>query len=303
MTPTADLILERRRIRRRLTLWRVVAILAILVAVALALPPLKGGTGSDHIARISIDGIITEDAARDRKIAEIAQNFAAKALIVRIDSPGGTVVGSEALYEGLRAVAAADKPVIAVMSEVAASGGYITALAADHVVARGNTLTGSIGVIAEIPNIAGLLETVGIEVNRFKSAPLKAEPSLTSRPTPEGIAAEQALIADTFVWFKALVAERRKLDGARLDQVSDGRAFTGRQALTLGLIDALGDEQTARTWLDANHQLGPYMTVIDYDWTDPEVPWPLSEFTSLLPDWLPQSGMIGTGPRLYALMQ
>lgn len=297
MTATADLILERRRIRRRLTLWRVIAVLAILVAVIAALPPLGLGTSGDHIARIAIDGVIFEDAARDRRIAEIARSDSAKALIVRINSPGGTVVGSEALYEGLRAVAAR-KPVVAVMSEAAASGGYITALAADHVIARGNTLTGSIGVIAEIPNVAGLLDMIGVEVTRVKSAPLKAEPSLTSRPSPEGLVAEQALIADTYDWFKKLVGERRKLDSARLAEVSDGRAFTGRQALALGLIDALGDEQTARQWLDATHTLGPYMAVVDYDWTDPDLPWPLDQMGAF---WS-RSVVPSPGLRLYAIL-
>ena len=133
------------------------------------------------MARIRVDGMIFDDQLRDETLRQLAKSERIKGVIVHINSPGGTVAGSEALYESLRKVAAL-KPVVAVMSEAAASGGYITAIAADHIVARGNTLTGSIGVIAEIPNIVGLMEMLGVDVTRVKSAPLKAEPSLTTRP-------------------------------------------------------------------------------------------------------------------------
>jgi len=302
MTATSDMIIERRRVRRRLAFWRILAIIALVVIVALVLPRPSIGGRSDQIARIWISGLITENADRDAMIEKIARTDHVKALIVRINSPGGTVAGSEALYESLRIVAE-KKPVVAVMAEAAASGGYVTAIASEHIVARGNTLTGSIGVVAEIPNIAGLLEMVGVEVNRVKSAPLKAEPSLTSAPTPEGLAQQQELIEDSYAWFKGLVAARRGLDAATLATVSDGRAFTGRQARELGLIDAIGGEREARDYLAATHDLSTDTPVIDWRWDRESLPWPLSQFDETAHVLGLADGFLVRGPQLYAVIQ
>jgi len=222
-------------------------------------------------------------------------------VIVRINSPGGTVAASEAIYEGLRAIAAL-KPVVAVMSEVAASGGYVTAIGADHIVARGNTLTGSIGVVAEIPNVAGLMEKLGIDVTRVKSAPLKAEPSFTTRPDEAVLAAERALIEDSYAWFKGLVGERRAMSGTALETVSDGRVFTGRQALALGLVDAIGDETAARDWLAAERDLPKDMRTVDYDWRESPLPWPASMLEESLAALLPATPVLPGGMRLYAVI-
>jgi protease IV len=302
MSATADLILERRRVRRRLAFWRIVAIVAVVVAIVALIPRAVGPISGEHLARIRIDGIIFDDPARDRALRRLAESTRVKGVIVHIDSPGGTVAGSEALYESLRKVAAA-KPVVAVMSEAAASGGYIAALAADHIVARGNTLTGSIGVIAEIPNIAGLLEMLGVEMTRVKSTPLKAEPSYTTRPDAAALSAERALIEDSYAWFKGLVSERRGLSGAALDEVSDGRVFTGRQAAALGLIDAIGDEDTARDWLAANRDLAADLDVVDYDWNDSPLPWPVTLLEESLAGFIPSRPVVSPGPRLYAIIQ
>ncbi|MHA1537591.1 MAG: signal peptide peptidase SppA [Alphaproteobacteria bacterium] len=297
-----DLILERRRIRRRLTFWRIVAIVAVGVAIIAVIPRAAGPIGGAHLARIRIDGMIFDDPLRDAALRRLAESSRVKGVIVHINSPGGTVAGSEALYESLRKVAAA-KPVVAVMSEAAASGGYLTALAADHIVARGNTLTGSIGVIAEIPNIAGLLEMLGVEMTRVKSAPLKAEPSLTTRPGAAALAAQRALIEDSYAWFKGLVSERRGLSGAALDEVSDGRVFTGRQAVDLGLIDAIGDEETARGWLAENRDLAADIEAVDYDWSESSLPWPAALLEESLASFMPSGPVVSPGPRLYAIIQ
>lgn len=308
MSATHDLILERRRVRRRLTFWRVLAILLVFLVGALLAPWPDGARRSGHVARIWIDGMIFADEDREARLAEIADSEAVEALIVRINSPGGTVVGAEALYEGLRRIAER-KPVVAVMSEAAASGGYVAALAADHIVARGNTLTGSIGVVAEIPNVAGLLDKIGIEVTRVKSAPLKAEPSLLTEPAPGAIAAQDALIEDSFDWFKGLVAERRGLGARELAAVADGRAYTGRQALALDLVDAIGGEAQALDWLRDTH--GVTTEPRDWAWDDSDLPWPfwgLEEGMAGLAGGLAglfarEAPHLGPGPRLYALMQ
>lgn len=301
MGATADMIMERRRERRRLTFWRVLAIVAIVVAVVAFLPR-PGAVTGEHIARVSIEGIILDDPRREQRILQIADDDDVKAMIVRVSSPGGTVVASEALYLALRKVAE-KKPVVAVMSEYAASGGYIAAIAGDHIVSRGNTLTGSIGVVMEAPNVAGLLDMVGVEVTRIKSAPLKAEPSMTTKPSPEALRAQEELIADTFAWFTGLVEDRRGLTGEALERVIDGRAFTGRQALELSLVDAIGDEDTALDWLAAEREIDRDLTVLEWSWAEEELPWPLSAFRKGALSLDQASALISSHPRLYALIQ
>lgn len=304
MSATTDLILERRRVRRRLTFWRILAIVAIAVAVALLLPWAEDDRRGAHVARISIDGIILNDPERRRRIAEIAEDGDVKALVVRINSPGGTVVASEMLYEGLREVGA-NKPVVAVMTEVAASGGYIAALAAERIWARGNTLTGSIGVYADIPNVAGLLEMIGVEFTKVKSAPLKGEPSIVTEPAPGAFEAQDVLIEDTFDWFKGLVAERRGFSSSQVAEVSNGRAYTGRQAVKLGLVDAIGDEDDALAWLKEEHGIevgkdGPR----DWRWDEGDLPFPFSDLDDVMQRVLGlDRPILSPGPRLYALIR
>lgn len=249
---------ERRRLRRRIGFWRLVAIAAVAIsATALFWNTTPRG---NFIARHEISGAIFDDPRRDAFLRELAQDNRARALILRINSPGGSVTGSEALFEALRTVAER-KPVVAVLGEVAASGGYIAALAADFVVARGSTITGSIGVIAEFPNIEGLLDTIGIDFARVASGPLKAEPSPLRRPSEEVLEAQEAVVADAFDWFIDLVARRRDLEPEQALAVGDGRIFSGRQALAAGLIDALGGEPEARAWLTETHGLSETLPV------------------------------------------
>ncbi len=246
MSDAAEHIVERRRLRRRVAFWRIAAIVA-LAAVAAALW-WRLTPAQPHVARVEILGVIFDDPERDTLLREIAEDPAARALIVRIDSPGGSVAGSEALFAALRAVAEV-KPVVAVMGEVAASGGYIAALAADWIVARGGTITGSIGVVAEYPNVEELLDMVGVSVSRVASAPLKAEPSPFRAPSDAALAAERELIADSYDWFVDLVADRRGMSAQRARALGDGRVYTGRQARENGLIDEIGGEAAARAWL------------------------------------------------------
>jgi protease-4 len=297
---TADMIMERRRIRRRLAFWRIVAIVAIVAAAIGFLP--RSATFGEHIARVNIDGLILDDSDRDRGLQEIADDRDARALIVHVNSPGGTVAASEAVYLALRKVAE-QKPVVAVMDEYAASGGYIAALAGERIVARGNTLTGSIGVVMEAPNLEGLLDKLGVEVTRIKSGPLKAEPSLTESPSPEALRAQEALIADTFAWFRELVSERRNLDDAALERVTDGRAFTGRQAIELGLVDALGDEETALAWLSETHGIDRDLSVVERSWDDTEFPWPLLHFNRGAALLKQLDRLVAVSPRLYAILR
>ena len=258
--------LSLKKSRRR---WRLLALLAAGLAIVIAIFSCATGSGitRDHIARIRIDGLITGDQKSLTLLKDLAKDDKVKAVVLRIDSPGGTTAGSEALYETIRDLAA-KKPVAAVMDTVAASGGYIAALATDHVVARGNTITGSIGVIFTFPEVSRLLNTVGVTIEEIKSGDLKAEPSPYKPVSEKARAYAMVMVQDGFQWFKGLVAERRKLSPAKVDQLADGRVFTGRQAKAEGLIDELGGEEEAVKWLEAEKKLTPGLDVLD--WAPPK---------------------------------
>jgi protease IV len=301
LAATADMIIERRRVRRRLAFWRIVAIVAVVVALV-SLLPLGDGVPGNHVARVTLDGIILDDAERERAILDIAEDDDALAMILRVNSPGGTVVASEVLYDAVRAVAE-QKPVVVVMDEIAASGGYVAALAGERILARGNTLTGSIGVVMEAPNIAGLLDKLGIDVTRVKSGPLKAEPSLIAPLDPQALRAQEELIEDTFAWFRGLVSERRGLEGAALARVTDGRVFTGRQALELGLIDGVGDEKMGLDWLAGTHGIDRDVEVVDRRWGQDVLPWPFRRIGDGAVALEQLERLVAAGPRLYALIR
>jgi protease-4 len=265
MISEAELIVDRRRLKRRLTVWRIAAIvLAVAALASLLWTPVGLNRFEKHIARVRIDGLITGDQATLDLLEAIAKSSAAKAVIVRIDSPGGTTAGSEALYEQLR-VLAKDKPVVAVMDTVAASGGYIVALAGDRIVARGNTVTGSIGVIFSIPEISGLLATLGIRMEEIKSGELKAEPSPYRPVSEKAREVSSQMVQDGFAWFAGLVAERRGLAIERVRVLADGRVYTGRQALAAKLIDEIGGEERAVAWLETEKKLAPGLDIVDWE--------------------------------------
>jgi len=235
--------------RRIFSFWRLFALGVLGLAIyAAATTDAVEAARSPHVARFDVTGLITADPARDALLRELAEDAQVAALMIRIDSPGGTVAGSEALYEAIRAVAEA-KPVVAQMEEVAASGGYIAAIAADHIVARGNTLTGSIGVVKQEVDARGLLDSLGVEISERRSDVYKARPSPFSETPPEVDAWEEELLEDAYQWFRGLVAERRALAGEALDEAANGRAFSGRQALARGLIDEIGGPEEALDWL------------------------------------------------------
>lgn len=251
MSFESETLTYRRRLRRHLSLWRAAAIVAfaVLLIVLLQRPDASLAFPRAHVARLEVSGIIAEDAERDERLLALAEDDRVKALILRIDSPGGTTAGSEALFRSLREVAA-HKPVVAVMGGMATSGGYVAAVAADHIVAQGNTITGSIGVIFQTVDVSELLDSLGVEVEQIASGPLKGVPNPFQPMSPEARRALAALVADAYDWFVGLVAERRDLPLDRVRALADGRVYSGRQALAAGLIDAIGDERAARIWLE-----------------------------------------------------
>lgn len=269
MTLDVNGLVERRRLRRRVGFWRIAALVLAAVVIVIAGYRFSGfapSKSSPHVARINLNGVILGSDARQKMFEAIGKS-GAKALLIEIDSPGGGVTASEELYGDIRKIAET-RPVVAVIGSVAASGGYIAALASDRIIARQTSLTGSIGVLAQYPDLSGLLTNIGVKMESVKSAPLKAAPDMFKPTTPAERAALESMIMDSFAWFKNLVSERRSLTGAKLDQVSDGRAFTGRQALGLGLIDQLGGEAEARAWLAENKNVAADLPIRDWKTED-----------------------------------
>lgn len=248
MSVDAEVIADRRRLKRRRNRWRAAAIVAGVALVVVLVQPFEDTFRRDYVARLRVEGLILSDPEREAALAAVAEEAKAKALIVRIDSPGGTVVGGESLYRALRDVAR-EKPVVAVLDTLATSAAYMVALAADHIVARQGTVTGSVGVLLQTTEITGLLKKLGVSAEAIKSTPLKASPSPLEPLTDEARAAARALVDDMYRLFVAMVADRRALDPAVAEVVSDGRVYTGRQALERKLVDALGGEDEARSWL------------------------------------------------------
>lgn len=273
MSFEADQTVDRRRLKRQIGLWRMLAagFAVALVVVAVEWSGANRMVRGDHVAVLAVEGFIGTDREREMALDRIAENPRTTALVVWIDSPGGSTYASEVLYRSLRRVAV-QKPVVAVMGTVAASGGYMAAIAADHIVARESTLTGSIGVLWEATNIVGLMETLGIESDTIKSAPLKAQPSPFERLSQAGRAATQAVVDDTQRMFVTMVRERRTIRRADMDTATSGRVFTGRMAVDLGLVDALGGEREALAWLEDERGIEADLPVIP---VEIERDWPL----------------------------
>ena len=239
--------------------WKNIAILLGVFSILLSARFIFGGGLSnelvegDYIASIKIEGVIFEDDFRSKVLKEVAEDKSIKAVIININSPGGGIVGSEILFDDLRAIAA-KKPIVVLMGSLAASGGYMAAIASDYIIAHNGTLTGSIGVLMESPEVTELANKIGVKFNTYKSSPLKGSPSPFEKPNAEVNRVIQESIADSYQFFSDLVRERRgqKINKKLSSTVFDGRVFTGRQALRAGLVDEIGGIDQALSYLGAN---------------------------------------------------
>lgn len=260
-----ETVLDRRRLRRSLSLWRAAGIAAVTLAIGLLV---FGGerlslTGQKQIARIAIEGTITEDRDQLKMLKEISEAEHVEGVILYVNSPGGTTTGGEALFKSLRKLAE-KKPLVAQFGTVAASAGYIVGLSSEHIVARGNTITGSVGVIVQWPEFAQLLDKVGVKVNEIKSGPLKAAPSPFEPLTDTGRQVAQNMVTDGFKWFLGLVETRRGIKGGDVPGLMEGRIFSGREALAAKLIDEIGGEDEAVKWLQDVKKVDKTAKVVDW---------------------------------------
>jgi protease-4 len=252
MATRTDDIIDRRRLRRKLTFWRVAALLVLAAALAGTAAwfygDIEGATAGDHVARIRIEGTITEDDRLLELLDKVGKSASVKGVVLTVDSPGGTTAGGEAIYEAVRKLAG-EKPVVAQVGTLAASAGYMIASAADHIVARQSSIVGSIGVLFQYPDVTGLMDKVGVKLEGVKSAPLKAEPSPFNPTTEEERTMIRNLVMDSYDWFVGLVETRRGLTHEQALALADGSIYTGRQGLKNKLVDEVGGVEAARAWL------------------------------------------------------
>ena len=260
---SSDLAFQQRRLRRRL----LVARLAILVLVVALLASGFGHRGAHgpHVAVLAVDGLITDEPRRIEAVDAARRDPSVRAMILAVDSPGGSVTGGENLHDALARFARA-KPLVAVMGGEAASAAYMISVPARRIFASEATLTGSIGVILESPDVSGLLDKIGVHVDELVSGPLKGQPSVTSPISPAGRTMLQGIVADLYGQFVRIVADGRHMPADKVRALADGRPYTGEQALPLGLIDQIGDRQDARDWLAAHAGVPKDMPARDLDW-------------------------------------
>jgi protease-4 len=261
---SAHTALAADRYRRSRGVWRGVAFFALAVAVLVLVGRFaffEGAGGAARIARVVIDGTITTSRERQEALTALAEDDRVAAVIVSINSPGGSTAGGEELYEAL-AVLRAEKPVVSVINELGASAAYMTAIGTDRIFARRLSIVGSIGVLYQHVNAGKLLDTVGIDLDKVASGPLKAEPDFDEPITGEVRASIAAMVDDSFAWFVDVVAERRGLPRPQTLALSDGRIVSGRVALENGLIDAIGGEAEAIAWLEAERDVAADLPVV-----------------------------------------
>ena len=265
MQPTSDLLIDRKRLKSHLVGWRTLALLALLGIGILLLrgAGLINGTTvhhGDYIAQITIEGMMLDDEKRDDVMKEILDDKHAKAVIVRMDSPGGTTFAGEQIFLQLREIAA-KKPVVGVMHTLCASACFMASLATDHVVARDGTLTGSIGVLLQSVEVSQLAEKLGIKSVSIKSGPYKDVPDIAEPFTDDQRKVVSQVVIDAYDRFVGMIVERRHMDEAQVRKLADGRIYTGHQAAQLNLIDGIGGDKEALAWLAQTHKINPDLDI------------------------------------------
>jgi protease IV len=222
-------------------------LVVFLVTVWVLMAVLEDGAlpGGPRVAVVEIEGIILDGDQVVRELREHAENPAVKAVVVRVNSPGGVVAPTQEIFSGIQRVRKAGKPVVASFGAVAASGGYYVGAAADRVFANPGTLTGSIGVVMQMANLEGLLKKVGVEYVVVKAGAYKDVGNFARTMTPEERRILQALLDDVYGQFVAAVAQGRGLDESTVRGFADGRIYSGQQAHALKMVDELGGFEDA----------------------------------------------------------
>ncbi|MBV1825112.1 signal peptide peptidase SppA [Komagataeibacter oboediens] len=274
MDTDPDMLLHATALRRRLMFWRGGAVaffvLACIVAMARA-----GGLGghAPHLVHLKLEGVIPSDPHENvEALKKAADDASVRGLVLEVNSPGGAVTGGEELHDAVAAFARR-KPVVVSMGGVAASAGYMVSVPAARIFANRSTLTGSIGVILESPDVSGLLDRVGVHVDQLVSGPMKGQPSVVQPLSPEGREMLQGVISDLYGFFVNVVAQDRHMPVDRVRQLADGRPYTGQQAVSLGLVDQIGSMDDARKWLVGATHLPDTVRVTDIGPATTRINW------------------------------
>ncbi len=287
MSLETETVLDRRRLRRHLSLWRTLAVLAGVIAIGVMASMRDGEIGFGHpkqIARVTIEGMITENRPQLQMLRDIADAKYVEGVILFVNSPGGTTTGGEALFEGLRRLSE-KKPVVAQFGTVAASAGYIVGLGTDYIVARGNTITGSVGVIMQWPEVSELLGKLGVKVNEIKSGPLKAQPSPFAPADETSKKVAQDMIMEGQRWFLGLVQSRRSVKTTDIAGLEQGRIFSGREAQSVKLVDEIGGEAEVLRYLRDKRNVPKDLKIVDWK-PKRQSTWPLTTGEASLVGWL-----------------
>ena len=261
MTLNADIIIDRKRLKTRLNFWRILAI--ILLSLVVLIFSSRGFISkSDTIARFNISGVIINDPIQDQLLKKLQNNTSVKALIVNIDSPGGTFIGGEMLFKRLRQISEV-KPVVSLLGGTATSAAYMTAIGADYIIAHSGTITGSIGVILQSADVTELMDKLGVKSQIIKSGDLKGQPSPFEIFSKDARIATAAVINDFFQIFVDMISERRSLQRDTVLKLADGRLLSGRMAKDLGLVDKIGSEKDALSWLHETYNIATSIPITD----------------------------------------
>jgi len=235
---------------------------SIIIVVSGASSSMDLAPIGNKIALVEINGVIEESNDVVRQIKKYQDDNSIKALVLRIESPGGGVAASQEIYEQLLRFRDKDKAIVVSMGSIAASGGYYIACAADTILANPGTVTGSIGVILSYLVYKNLMDKVGLELQVIKSGELKDVGNPARQLTPRERAMLQSVIDDTYDQFVGVVAERRSMDIDDVKKLADGAIFTGNQALNNGLVDKLGTLEDAISLAGEMANLGKHPRVV-----------------------------------------
>lgn len=254
---------ETKGYRRRLFFWRTISLITVAIIVYLSFENQEKSSSNDYIANYNISGLLISADEIIEDLEELKSNNEVNSIIISVDSPGGTTVSAEEIYLKLKEVSLV-KPTAIVMRNIATSGAYLLSLGGDVIFSRENTITGSIGVLLQWARVDEALSKLGIEVNEVKSGKLKAEPDFFGEIDEEVQQVTKEIIDETFEWFIRIVKVERNLNPSEIYTISNGRIFTGRQAIELNLVDEIGDKNDAKIWLVENKEIDSNSPIIDY---------------------------------------
>jgi protease IV len=270
MYKLADILMHRDILLSRLKKWKLLFFISCFVAI-FSFSNFKPGSHnhSEYIAKIEIEGVIDYNPYLIDELKKIEKDQKVKALILFIDSPGGTTYAGEEIFETIKKIRK-NKPVVAVLGTVAASGGYMVALASDYIIARNMTITGSIGVLSQNFEMTNLAERIGIKLESFKSSPLKAAPNPFEKTDEAVKQAEMQVINDSFEIFLKMLMSERKMTKEKAMSIANGKIFIGKRAKENNLIDAIGGLEEANLWLEKEKKLSKDMPVVLVHWQRPK---------------------------------